>query len=71
MTSGGLSHFGQVCLQEYGAPTKADLPFSLGQQGEEQVQDQVKSPLQPLALSSQGTVNYIGPTQEFWLPCTT
>lgn len=40
----------------WAAPTKTNLPFSLGE---------LKSHLQLLALSSQGTVNYIGPTQSF------
>lgn len=36
---GSPSHFGQVCLQEYGDPTKTDLPVSLGEQGEDQSQE--------------------------------
>lgn len=40
---GSLSHFGQVCLQEHGAPTKTDLPFSLGEHGADQVQVQLES----------------------------
>lgn len=60
MLPGGLSHFGQVCLQEYGAPTKQTCPSPSKSMGD-QVQDPLKSPLQALALGSQGTVNYIGP----------
>lgn len=36
---GSPSHFGQVYLQEYGDPTKTDLPVSLGEQGKDQAQE--------------------------------
>lgn len=36
---GSPSHFGQVYLQQYGDPTKTDLPVSLGEQGEDQAQE--------------------------------